>query len=235
MRQLASNKYFVVGFIFLCILGFYFFSPFGTHTSLETKDQVAEETAAAKNEPKGTGTITPTQVSSEARVSGDTSQASATAPDGKTEIQNWLATESKLLNETTVDRKQKDLDLKKKVENFSDAEKKILLEDAHDTTKTANERILAAYMLVLDQSQSSSENLIGLAKKAMPDFGPVTAHSEAEIRRGQELSVRYMALDELSRRAANDPSALDALKRLTTEGESAEIRGYAQRILKEMK
>lgn len=172
-------------------------------------------------------------------VSADDTQVSMTA-ESQTEniqkFQNWLRTESKNLEQPHVDTRQKDLELKKIVENFSEAEKKIVIETAQDTKRAANERILAAYLLVLDQSKESLGHLGTLAQKALPDFGPVTAHSEAEIRRGQELAVRYMAIDELGKRAAsNNPEAFETLKNLVNSGESAEIRGYAQRVMKEIK
>lgn len=157
------------------------------------------------------------------------------ADSAKHQLSSWVLTESKNLNQIRIDTKQKDLELKNKVENFSDADKTILTELALDISKTVNERILASYMLKLDQTKSSEENLLKLGQKALPDFGPVTAHSEAEIRRGQELAVRYMAVDELAERASHSVEALGALKKLATEAESAEIRGYAQRKLKELK
>lgn len=169
-------------------------------------------------------------------VSSDpTSTVIQDANSAKLQLTSWVLAESKNLNQIRVDTKQKDLELKNKVENFSDAEKATLTELALDISKTVNERILAAYMLKLDQSKTSEENLVKLGLKALPDFGPVTAHSEAEIRRGQELAVRYMAVDELAERASRSVEALGALKKLATEAESAEIRGYAQRKIKEIK
>lgn len=157
--------------------------------------------------------------------------ALATAP----ELQKWILSESVKLNDPHVDTKQKELELKKLVENFSVIEKKVVLDTAVDIKRTANERILAIYILTLDLSAGSESNLSKIAQKALPDFGPVNAHSEAEIRRGQELAGRYMALDELAKRAKSSPEALELIKKLAGEAESAEVRSYAQRILKEMK
>jgi hypothetical protein len=191
----------------------------------------------------------PVEVSKEtsARIESADVTTASVAPTGTTEegdaqsqmvvakLQNWVLAESKNLNQPHVDTKQKDLELKKTIENLSDLEKKVILQISLDTRKTANERILAAYMLVLDQSQQSPDNLTELANKSLPEFGPVTAHSESEIRRGQELAVRYMAVDELFKRAPSNREAFDAVKKIAQTADSAEVRSYAQRKLDEIR
>lgn len=212
----------------------YFF--LGPSTKKTSNESLTNESASNINStgPMGGGAAT-LSASQDQTPTAASAQSAQNSDPAVAKIQTWILTESKNLNQPHVDTKQKDLELKKMIENFSEAEKKIILNTAHDTNKTANERILAAYMMVLDQSQKSEENLLNLAQKALPDFGPVTAHSEAEIRRGQELAVRFMSVDELAKRASNNPEALEALKKLASSAESAEIRGYAQRLLKEIK
>ena len=225
MRKLTSKPAVIV-LIFVAALLFLFKQRPGTEEQ-QTVHRIDQEAivAKAKEDVKMTS-----QDSTQAQTG-----ASAVVYLQKAKIKNWISTESKIMNQPHVDTKQKDIELKKMIENFSDEEKIIILEVAHDTTKTANERILAAYMMVLDQSAASIKNLGALAQSPLPDFGPITAHSEAEIRRGQELAVRYMPVDELAKRASTNPEALEALKKLATAGESDEVRRYAQRILKEMK
>lgn len=150
-------------------------------------------------------------------------------------MQAWMAVEAPLLNEANVDTKQKDIELKKIVENLTSEQKKMVLSTALDSNQSANNRILSAYMLVLDQSQLSEDNLGQMAKKALPDFGPINPHSEAELRRGQELSVRYMAIDELAKRAASNTEALAELKKQAEQSESEEVRKYARRLLGQLK
>jgi hypothetical protein len=168
-------------------------------------------------------------------VSVDQSHSTETTEIQKEKIQKWISVESKNLNQPHVDTAQKDIELKRLIESYSESDKKVIFDVALDTNRTANERILSTYMLVLDQSQQSINNLGNLAQKVLHDFGPTVAHSESEIRRGQELAVRYMAIDELRKRAKNDPLAVDALKKLAASAESAEIRNYAQRALSEIK
>ncbi len=229
MRQLTSRPI-VILFIFVAALFFFYFFK-QTPASHEK-----ETTARFKKEAVVRNSQQVLQANSQDNTKSSNNENSAVLTENqKTQIQYWISTESKTMNQPHVDTQQKDIELKKRVENFSDAEKKVILETAYDISKTANERILAAYMMVLDQSEISVTNLGALAQKALPDFGPVTAHSEAEIRRGQELAVRYMAVDELGKRAQGNPEALEQLKKLASGGESAEVRGYAQRVLKEMK
>ncbi len=176
-------------------------------------------------------------------VSADSTSANSTSSNFSEEqkdpalirFQNWIKIESQNLNQPHVDTKSKDLELKKLVENFSEKEKEIILQTALNIKYTANERILAAYLLVLDQSSASSDRLNLLAQKALPDFGPANPHTEAETRRGQELAVRYMAVDELFKRVQINPEAIETLQKLANNAESAEIRSYVQRKLKEIR
>jgi hypothetical protein len=233
MRKLDPKI--IAAVIFVTALGLYFFfKPMSTKMNWTEpakvyglKDAISEKASNDLSLAQSTnGTV----------VSADDSRAQSNeSPEEKaTRFKTWLSTESKNLDQPHVDTKQKDLELKKMIENFSDQEKQIVLNTVHDTGRPVNERILSAYLLVLDQSQTSVEHLNAAAKKALPDFGPLNAHSEAEVRHGQELAMRYMAADELAKRAQTDPQALDSLKNLARSGESAEIRGYAQRLLGEI-
>lgn len=229
MRKLDSKIIVVLVLVFSGAL--YFF--------MRSENVLGPEEVIDSSLVKTTGAAKPADIvaTPETNSSGETvsqDQTSAESHDFEN-IQTWLNQESKNLDQPHVDTKQKDLELKSKVENFSEAEKKFILELAHNTQKSANERILAAYMLVLDQSRASFENLENLASKALPDFGPVNAHSEAEIRRGQELAVRYMAIDELVKRASVSPEALENLRKLAGTAESVEVRDYARKKLQEIK
>lgn len=233
MRKLDSRI--IIALVFVVAAGLYYFyvssKPIDTYGSMpEENVQIQEEKKSEEMQTESAAVGSASADATSAAASGDSSQ-----PENLQKIQTWMTTESKNLDQPHVDTKQKDLELKKMVENFSDSEKKFVLESAYDSKRPANERILAAYMMVLDQSQASVENLGTLASKALPDLGTVTAHSEAEIRRGQELAVRYMAIDELVKRAANDTQALETLRTLANSGESAEVRGYVQRVLKQIK
>ena len=236
MRKLDSRIVIVI--IFILAAGLYYFysqtprplHTYGSSSEENTQDETNKKTDSV-NEVATAGGVSGGVLAS----SSDATVVNAKVPEKLQKLQTWLAGEAKNLDQPHIDTKQKDLELKKMIENFSDDEKKLVLETSLDTKRPANERILSTYLLVLDQSQASLENLSGVASKALPDFGPVTAHSEAEIRRGQELAVRYMAIDELAKRAPNNPEALETLKNIVNSAESAEIRGYAQRVLKQIK
>lgn len=233
MRKLDSRI--IIAGIFILAAGLYYFytqkpRPIDTYGS-----PIEDSTSAEASKKDSTAEIS-AAVSSDISVNSRDSSVTQTPTSEKLQkLQTWLAAEAKNLDQPHVDTKQKDLELKKMIENFSDDEKKLVLNSSLDAKRPANERILSAYLLVLDQSQTSLGNLSDLASKALPDFGPVMAHSEAEIRRGQELAVRYMAIDELAKRAPNSPEALETLKNIVNSAESAEIRSYAQRVLKQIK
>lgn len=231
MRKLDSKIIVVLVLVFSGALYFFMRSENALGPEEQKDSSIGPMTTEVKNPTAGVVSTSEAVSSKEAVLQDQTS----TQPHDFESIQTWLNQESKNLDQPHVDTKQKDLELKNKVENFSDAEKKFILELAHNTQKSANERILAAYMLVLDQSRASFENLENMASKALPDFGPVNAHSEAEVRRGQELAVRYMAIDEFVKRASVSPEALESLKKLAGTAESAEVRDYARKKLQEIK
>ncbi len=232
MRKLDS-KIIIVVLVFLAAGVYYYFSRFPD--SIDSYGSSTEEIIQAKANKKNESNSSDSMDGVSVVGSADVSVAVAPPSEKIQQLQTWLTNEAKNLDQPHVDTKQKDLELKKRIENFSEDEKKLVLESSLDIKRPANERILSTYLLVLDQSQSSLDNLSGVASKALPDFGPVTAHSESEIRRGQELAVRYMAIDELAKRAQNSSEAFDSLKNLVNSAESAEIRGYAQRVLEQIK
>lgn len=235
MRKLDPRLIIVV--IFILAAGLYYFYRSSAAGPMDTYGKSVEEDSQNEANKKSDNETIQNKVKSDASIAQASSDNSGAEPQTEKlqKLQAWLGNEAKNLDQPHVDTKQKDLELKKRIENFSDAEKKLVLATSIDSKRPANERILSAYMLVLDESQAGVPNLAGLANKALPDFGPVTAHSEAEIRRGQELAVRYMAVDELAKRASTQPEALETLKSIANSGESAEIRGYAQRVLKQIK
>lgn len=103
-----------------------------------------------------------------------------------------------------------------------------------DTSRAINSRIFSAYLVTLNKDSVSTTALYEIANKELPNFGPTTPHSEAELRRTQELAIRYMQVDELAERAKTDVEALKSLKQLASQAPSPEVRAYATKALKQI-
>ncbi len=151
------------------------------------------------------------------------------------QLQNWVKNEARKLDSTNNNTGEKQIELRAQAQILSAPQIKQLLELAVNSKLAINDRILSAYLISLNTSEQSQEALLDVAKTEIPDFGPTLPHSEAELRHTQETAIRYMQIDELFKRAKTDARALDKLKLLSQEAESAQIRSYADKKHKEAK
>ncbi|MCC2679208.1 MAG: hypothetical protein K0R29_1784 [Pseudobdellovibrio sp.] len=146
----------------------------------------------------------------------------------------WLRQESAAMDMTNNDTAQVEIKLKASANTLKPEQLKDLVSKALNMNTPANQRILAAYILTLNTSEASIGAQVDLAKEPLPDLGPALPHTEAELRRTQELALRYMEVDQLAERARTDANARDKLKLLLNEAGSEEVRNYVARKLKEL-
>lgn len=151
------------------------------------------------------------------------------------QLKNWVEQDSKSMNSVDHNTEEVAVRLKAQARTLLPEQLPLLSQMATDINFPANSRMLSAYVLTLTDQPQAIENMKDLASKALPDFGPVLPHSEAELRRAQELALRYMQVDEIAERAKTDANARDNLILLSTSAESAEVRAYALRKLKSLK
>ena len=182
----------------------------------------------------------------QSNVQSDSQSASSDSPIHKNlneslheftlqELIKWVATEANSLNSTTNNTDEKQIKLKAQALTLNSDQLAALNTMATNTDLPINDRILSAYLISLNTSDASQEQLFNVAKKLIPDLGPIIPHSEAELKHSQELAIRYMQVDELFQRAKTDANALHKLKLLSQEAESAQVRSYADKKLKELK
>lgn len=151
------------------------------------------------------------------------------------QLKKWVESEARPMNSTNHDTESKEVQLRGQAQTLSNEQLVTLKELAVNSHLPINDRILSAYLISLNLSDQSQEALFNVAKTAIPDFGAILPHSEAELRNSQELAIRYMQIDELFQRAKTDANAIDKLKLLAQEAESAQVRSYAQKKIKELK
>jgi len=150
------------------------------------------------------------------------------------QLSSWLREESAAMDMTNNDTAQVEIKLKASANTLKPEQLKDLAAKALNINTPANQRILAAYILTLNTSEAAVGAQLDLAKEPLPDLGPALPHTEAELRRTQELALRYMEVDQLAERARTDANARDKLKLLLNEAGSEEVRSYVARKLKEL-
>lgn len=99
-----------------------------------------------------------------------------------------------------------------------------------------NERIFSNYALMQFEGQTKNDYLKDLLNSSVPQFPDPKPHSEDEVRRGQEYALRYMEIDELSRRSEDgDENAREILSQIAQNHPDLKIQNYAKRKLSEIR
>ena len=149
------------------------------------------------------------------------------------EFIRWIEKEGRAMDSTS-NPEGVQIKIKAQARTLTAAQLPLLVQNALNISASANARIFSAYLLTLSELPQSVGAISDLAGKGLPDLGPVIPHSEAELRHGQELALRYMQIDELFQRAKTDSYALDNLRLLATKAEELRVRDYAQKKLQEL-
>jgi hypothetical protein len=164
-------------------------------------------------------------------ASGDVSLQSMSTE----QLQNWVHNESKSMDSTTNNTEDVQIKLSSQARTLLPEQLQVIKNLALDIKEPANSRIFSAYFLTLSSAEGSTTQLYDVAQAAVPDYGPVLPHSEAELRHAQDLAIKYMQVDELYERAKTDTNARDKLKLLSTGASTEQVRHYAEKKLKELK
>jgi hypothetical protein len=152
----------------------------------------------------------------------------------QSQLNEWIKKESAGMDMTNNDTAQIDIKLKASAKTLKQEQLTYLREKALDLNSVANERIFSAYMLTLNTSEASTGVQYDLANEPLPNLGPPTPHSESELKRAQELALRYMEVDELAEKAKTDNEARTKLRTLATSAGSEEVQRYVSRKIKEL-
>jgi hypothetical protein len=150
------------------------------------------------------------------------------------ELSEWITKESASMDMTNNETGQIEIRLKASAKTLKPEQLKVLSDLVLNQKLPANERIFSAYLLTLNTSSASTAVQYDLAKEALPNLGEPTPHSEAELKRAQELALRYMQVDDLAEKAKMDSLAREKLKSLASEASSDEVKRYVLRKLKDL-
>ncbi len=215
---------------------------FGSLSSrLTGKSRTAEMQKSDSSKSDATNSKSTNAQGSSSIESNEANSLDPQAREQVAQIENFVQTEAKSLDLTRVQSREKEIKLQAVARQLSPPQIERLTEVIADTNRGVNERILGVFLLNLNSSNSAIENLNNFAAAALPDFGPVLPHSESEIRRNQELSLRFMVIDRLAEVARNSEpqseqrlQAVGALKDHARQNPSETLRKYAQTTLDEL-
>ena len=168
-------------------------------------------------------------------TSADTSKKEAVVPTIREDLKKWVQGQSEQLEKPVKDSEafKKQIELQMASLNFFEI--KYIQNIVLDASQPMNKRIFSNYALTLlpvEPQIKVSEELVMAPLSVTENIKP---HSEEEIRRGQELALKYMHIDRLFDLAQKgDDLALESLKKLESALTDEALRSYAQRKLKEI-
>jgi hypothetical protein len=172
-------------------------------------------------------------------VSADASKTESKNADKKIpdeEFKNWVRLSVKNLEIPIKDPILSEQNTKDFVNQLSDNQILELTNKVISSELAMNERIFSNYALTLYAGADANQILNDLINTKMPDFQNPQPHSEDEVKRGQEYSLKYMDIDALFMRAEDgDSSAKELLAQISQNHPDSKIRNYAQRKLQEFR
>lgn len=151
-----------------------------------------------------------------------------------TELDEWIENESTSLDSLHNKTQNVEVRMKAQARTLRPEQLKELQIKAVDSERGINSRILSGYLVTLATDPAALQAQVEIAGSALPALGPPTPHSEDELKRSQELAIRYVQVDELYERAKTDAEALKSLKQLAQTALEPAVRKYAAGRVKEL-
>ncbi len=150
------------------------------------------------------------------------------------DLDEWIENESTSLDSTHNKTANVEIRMKAQARTLRPEQLKELQIITLDSERSINSRILSGYLVSLATDSVAVQTLTEIAGTPLPPLGPPIPHSEDEVKRGQELAIRYSEVDELWERAKADANALKSLKQLAQAAPEPAVRKYAAGRLKEL-
>lgn len=167
------------------------------------------------------------------RVTVGAAESSVAAPvvaeAPHTEFGKWLREEARELEAPSAAGKEGEMAAR--AARLTPAETRELLRTAKSPRAPAAEKILSTYLLVQAGPRALGE-LQELIATPIAEGGP--AHSDSELNRARDKTLRIMALDGLSTRAQTDPAARAALAASVEVIADPFVKTYARQRLERL-
>lgn len=233
---MTTRKWFSLGVaLFSAIFVWYLID----HKIIILRQQENNQAVEQANHPESVKSMDEVKQTAAADAAQGNPQIVASDEDANTlktdkDLQNWIEKES-----VKLDLKDNNpQDTEKKMHLFAGQLRKNqldqLLTTSLDAKAAANQKILSTYLLTLNPTDDASENLKKASITPLTIQGDVKPHTVDEVRRAQELSLKYMAIDELAARAKKNVADYNRLVAIANSAPDHEVRSYAERKLKEI-
>ncbi len=191
------------------------------------KNKVANQNSAVKLKDSA-------EAETEDKDSNVSSAVDMSGEEKAQELAVFLESEARSLDNAHTNTKEKQTALQERANKLDDVEKNQLKSVTLNNNRPINERILSVFLLGLSQGGAAQSLASEIAQAPLPDYGPSSPHSEAEIRNTQELALRYMAIDKLVQDYKSNPAdspvateALNILKNQSVQNPIPQVRKYA--------
>jgi len=150
------------------------------------------------------------------------------------EFQEWLQNVAKDVDATHIDNVQKRYEIAKVLSVLTEEQTRQLLQTAQAPSSTSGERVLAAYLMIEAWPKAANELMTLITAPVTPPQ-PNDDKEVAELRAGQERSVRALAIDGLISHAEKDPKAKEVLAKSIPNIPDEYIKKYAEKRMTELK
>lgn len=170
------------------------------------------------------------------QVQGGSSEGNEVAniPKVSAAFIQWFENEARDMEKSSADPRGKEAQLKEAVQKMEPFEVQYLKEKSLNMNQSANNRILAVYLMTLaPEVTSGALSEIAQAPLAMQGEHPV--HSPEETLAAQEKSLRRMAIDSLIEQARKDEVRREQVKNVISQITDRSLREYAERSFAKLK
>ncbi len=202
-----------------------------------TLDTVENESKSALSSTPSSGSVKPVASPTNTATAGSgQNQVPENSVTNKSPEQfaAWLKTEASSLDRSDRANSDKDTLLRQQALQFTPENINYLRATATNKLASANEKIVAAYLLTL-AGGSSQQALQEIAQTPFSLASPQPAHSIGETTLMQEKAIRVVAIDELFIRYENDAISHQELATALQKIPDPSLRQYALKRLAELK
>ncbi|MEK2644251.1 hypothetical protein [Bdellovibrio sp. BCCA] len=170
------------------------------------------------------------------QVQGGSSEGNeaANVPKVSAVFIQWFENEARDMEKSSIDPKVKEAQLKEAVQKMEPFEVQFLKDTSLNMKESANNRILAVYLLTLAPEVTSGA-LGEIVETPLAMQGEHPVHSPEETLAAQEKSLRRMAIDSLIEQARKDELRHEQVKNIISQITDRSLREYAERSFTKLK
>ena len=150
------------------------------------------------------------------------------------QLKHWLKKESLAVDHPSINTENKIQYLTSKAKDLTKMESQFLVQSALSSSTSANEKLLAVYLLTLGRLTTLNQivSFISAPMDQIPQFDG--DHGPGQTKRVQESALRIMAIDNLYELAKTDSNAYQKLIDLVSTISDPVLQKYAKNKLQQI-